>query len=96
MESRYHDYGHSEHLCNLAEMGSDWSLGDLIRPLPHPFNKGVSWDQEVFALAEANLRDIGDYGKWREYWSMFRTWDSRWEGFQRIKKNASDKALGNS
>jgi hypothetical protein len=96
MESRYHDYGHSEHLCNLAEMGSDWSLGDLIRPLPHPFNKGVSWDQEVFALAEANLRDIGDYRKWREYWSMFRTWDSRWEGFQRIKKNASDKALGNS
>jgi hypothetical protein len=88
MESRYCDWRQSEHLCKMAEMGSDWGHGDLTRLLPHPFNKGERWDQEVLTIAEANLRDIGDYEKWTEYWSMFRIWDSRWEDFRRIKKNA--------
>ena len=41
LESRYRDYHHSVHLCEMAEMGSDWGLGNLIQILPFPCGKGA-------------------------------------------------------
>jgi hypothetical protein len=94
LERRYSDYRLSVRTSRFWNSKFYSQFGVVDRILPHPFNKGESYDEEVLALAEAsaaNRRDLVELGRWGYYWAMFRIWKDRREDFIRIQKNATER-----